>query len=404
MSLINQMLKDLDARHEADARARLHREVRALPAAPAGNRGLRLAIFALALATLLAALAWAWSNHRGGLGPAASEALPTAAAPPASVTAAAPAHGAPAPTDVAVASPAASAATPASPMPSVAPVASAATDTATEAGAGSAADGLRMSAVLERVPATAPTSTLIGEPPATSISPAPRRDPVPAARKTSDLPTAVAASPDAPSHAGRVDKQPASAAPRNPQEQAETDYRRALALMNGARTSEAVDLLLDSLGRDGSHAATRQLLARLLIEQRRSDEAAAILAEGLARQPGQVAWAMTLARLRVDAGDLAAAARVLQAAQAYAGGNADFAGFAGHLQHRLGNHRAAAEQYQNAARLAPGDGRWWLGLGLALEAEQRGGEAREAFLRARASASLNADLTALVEQKLRQAQ
>ena len=32
MSLISQMLKDLDARHDADARARLHREVRPLPA------------------------------------------------------------------------------------------------------------------------------------------------------------------------------------------------------------------------------------------------------------------------------------------------------------------------------------------------------------------------------------
>ena len=33
MSLINQMLKDLDARHDADARARLHREVFWLPLA-----------------------------------------------------------------------------------------------------------------------------------------------------------------------------------------------------------------------------------------------------------------------------------------------------------------------------------------------------------------------------------
>ena len=63
---------------------------------------------------------------------------------------------------------------------------------------------------------------------------------------------------------------------------------------------------------------------------------------------------------------------------------------------------ALAEQhYQQATRLAPGDGRWWLGLGLAFDAEGRSSEAREAFLQARQCGNLGAELMAMVEQKLR---
>ena len=108
-----------------------------------------------------------------------------------------------------------------------------------------------------------------------------------------------------------------------------------------------------------------------------------------------------LGALGADALSGAGAARTLQASQQYAAGNADYLGFAAHVQQRLGQHKAAVELYQGAIRVAPGEGRWWLGLGLALESDQRAAEAREAFLRARATGSLNPDLQALVDQKLR---
>lgn len=184
-------------------------------------------------------------------------------------------------------------------------------------------------------------------------------------------------------------------------ERAETDFQRAVTLLNGARTGEAIDLLLDVLRLDGGHVPSRQLLTRLLIEQGRTDEAMALLAEGLAAQPGQIQWAISLARLQVDRGDLAAAARTLQNSRQFAVASADYQGFAGFVAHRLGRQQEAAEHYLAATRLAPSEGRWWLGLGLSLEAGQRHAEAREAFARARASGTLNADLLAIVDQKLR---
>ncbi len=174
-----------------------------------------------------------------------------------------------------------------------------------------------------------------------------------------------------------------------------------MALAAGGAAGEALDRLLSSLRDDGGHVPSRQLAARLLVEQGRREEAMALLAEGLAAQPGQVQWAMSLARLQVDHGDLGAAARTLQASRSFASANPEYLGFAGFVAHRLGEQESAVEFYQSAARIAPADGRWWLGLGLALEAGQRPADAREAFLRARASGNLAPGLVSLVEQKLR---
>jgi MSHA biogenesis protein MshN len=57
--------------------------------------------------------------------------------------------------------------------------------------------------------------------------------------------------------------------------------------------------------------------------------------------------------------------------------------------------------YQRATRLAPNEGRWWLGLGLAQEADGRLAEAKESMRRAIATATLSVELSAVAEQHLR---
>jgi MSHA biogenesis protein MshN len=190
-------------------------------------------------------------------------------------------------------------------------------------------------------------------------------------------------------------------APGSPRERAETEYRKAIAAVNQGRIAEAVDGLRNALRHDPLHIASRQLLVRLLLEAKRPDEAAQVLQDGLQGQPAQIGWAMSLARLQVDRKDLTGAWQTLNHSLPAAGSNADYQGFTAHVLQRLGRHKEATEHYQAATRLSPGDGRWWLGLGLALEEEGRVSEAREAFLRARQAGNLGAELSTLVEQKLR---
>ncbi|HEX5802234.1 MAG TPA: tetratricopeptide repeat protein [Azospira sp.] len=410
MSLINQMLKDLDARHAAELRDDLHREVRALPAAPSGNGGR----YVLAAVVGLGLAGGGWLAYEriaaapavGPASPVAATAPAVAAVPPASpaVTSATAIESSPtvatpppavlaegAPATVAVASEATAAAVP--------PAASAAAVPATSP---SPALTLALAPTLASVPAvpSTPARTIAAPPPAPASVRATDAAPVVADPvKARPLPAPTPAPALGPTSTGAaVAKTPPVKSVR---ERAEADFQRAVALVNGARTGEATDLLLDVLRQDGGHVPSRQLLTRLLIEQGRADEAMALLAEGLVAQPGQIQWAMSLARLQVDRGDLAGAARTLQNSRQFGAASADYQGFSGFVAHRLGRQPEATEHYLAATRLSPSEGRWWLGLGLSLEAGQRNAEAREAFARARASGTLNADLLAIVDQKLR---
>jgi MSHA biogenesis protein MshN len=183
-------------------------------------------------------------------------------------------------------------------------------------------------------------------------------------------------------------------------QRAEGEYRRALASLQDGRMTETIAALEQTLRLDPGHEAARQTLVGLLIEAKRSDEAIRHLQAGLALELRQPALAMLLARLQIERGG--SGIETLIRSLPYAGNNADYHAFlAGALQ-REQRYREAAEQYQAALRVAPGNGVWWMGLGMSLQGEKRNAEALEAFQRARASGTLSAELQAFVERRLQQ--
>ena len=394
MSLINRMLQDLDARQAAPGgRHPLPAEVRPLPPRPPSRRPVVFAGLAvLALAVGLAVAQWP---------------LVAPAAPP--LAAVAPV--APAVPEAAIAAVAAPPVPPVQPASTGQSAPTVAAEKTAEPPAALPAETKRPAATPRAMPplaAPAEKQSAIAavKPPDADSESKPTRLRPPATEKPSAAsPKAPDAAPPAsPSAHGKGVKPPAierAEAAGSPRERAEADYRKAIVALNQGRSDEAVDGLRKALRDDAMHVGARQLLVRLLLEAKRNDDAAQVLQDGLQGQPAQLGWAMTLARLQVDRGDLAGAWQTLDFSLPAAGHSADYQGFAAHVLQRLGRPREAVVHYLNAARLAPGDGRWWLGLGLALEAEGQTGEAREAFLRAKQSGNLSSALSALVEQKLR---
>lgn len=97
----------------------------------------------------------------------------------------------------------------------------------------------------------------------------------------------------------------------------------------------------------------------------------------------RVAAAKRLARLHAEARDWAAAWRVLERSAPHAGKDAEYQGFAGTVLRQLKRPAEAADAYRRAIALQPQEGRWWVGLGLALEDAGRRQEAKQAFVTAR---------------------
>jgi MSHA biogenesis protein MshN len=183
-------------------------------------------------------------------------------------------------------------------------------------------------------------------------------------------------------------------------QRAEGEYRRALASLQDGRMTETVAALEQALKLDPGHDAARQTLVGLLIEAKRLDEAMRHLQAGLALDARQPALAMLLARLQIEGGG--SGIGTLTRTLPYAGNLADYHAFLAGALEREQRHREAAEQYQAALRIAPANGVWWMGLGMALQADKRNAEALEAFQRARASGALSADLQAFVDRRLQQ--
>lgn len=353
MSLINDMLRNLEAKRPDDlARQSLQREIRSLPPEKKGQ-GKKLLLLLVGGLVVAGAVA----VHQAGL----LDVSPPVIAPPP-----------PPPPATLVAPP--ELVSPAAPAPQASPV---------DAGV-PADESLRLSSNLAVVPL--PAAPVLGVP-----------DPVaPPVPGTSVRMEAAPAS--APPGPVKIEKSPVAATPRD---RADAEYRKAEMALASGRSGEALDGMRAALKIDPGYVQVRQALLRQLLDMRRMEDAMVVLQEGVDLMPAQTGWAMSLARLQLEQGDLAAADRTLARSQAYAEANADYAGFQGHLKSRLGAHRQAAVHYQRASRLVPNEGRWWLGLGLALEADGRIPEARDALRRALSTGSLNAELSAVAEQHLR---
>lgn len=374
MSLINQMLQDLDQRQAGEVQRALPNEVRSLP--PSRRSSILPWVMAggsIALTTAAIYFYLPLATQTGAAPVAAAVVSPPGI--PTDEPPAAPSAGGGVPIEAPVPAPAA-----AEPMP------------------------LRLSDVLSMpqprqssVPQESRSAPLAKESPAVAPVPVTVPQAVPA-KAASGVAASVASKGETRDGPVHIEKTPLQA---TPQERAESEYRRGAALLAQGQLKSGMDALRSCLKVDGTHAAARQLLLKALLEQRSYDEARELLSEAVQLQPGRYQWAITLARLQIEKGDAAGAWQSLQASMGAGANNADYQGLAGNVLQRLGNGKDAAEHYRAALRLSPNDGRWWIGLGLALESQGNGAEARTAFQTARASGSLTPEMAAFVEQRLR---
>lgn len=367
MSLINQVLRDLDQRQGSAGPAAVKAAPR--PALPPARQ--RLARWGLGLlATATAVVAGGWAQGSIAWPPRATTAATTVVAPaPATVPAVMPV-AAPAPASAA----AAFAATPASAVARAPALATPPTPAPASASGGAAA------------PESTPRAL-----PATQTA-------VVATRMPASLESATAPHP-IPKAEARIDLR---AAARTPQERAEAHYQRGVTAHQAGQIGESATAFMAALREDPGFAAARQAQAGLLASQARTEEAMTLLQDGLAVTPQHPGLSLMLARLQADHHQVDAALATLQAASTQAAQSAEYQGVHAAVLQRAGRHTDAVEKFSQALRLAPAHSVWWMGLGLSLAAGGQADAAREAFLRAKSTGGLPPEASLYVDARLKQ--
>jgi MSHA biogenesis protein MshN len=375
MSVINQMLRDLDARHASkQERAGLPAQLRTLPPLPVTRaKQWRLLAGGMAAGALIA----------GGVvtlfmdaGPAAPPAAPAPAAPVVDPT--------PPPT---------------SPAPN-----------AEEELRGSFDFGeMKLATQLMAFPEPLPEPVPDPTPAPAPATPPPLVKPTPEPAKPAPLPaptpavpreTKPTATPSAPPPLAEAQIEKRSKEGRA-HDQAEAEYNKGVQAVRRGDSGAALLLLQRALELEPAHVKARQALLSVLVGAKQWTEARQVAKTGLAVDPTQAGLAAILARLQFEQGDTAAALDTLARHAAHATGNADFQGLFAYLLQKQQRPAEAAQRFQAALALRPNEGRWWFGLGLALESAHRGSEAKEAYARAREVGNLPPEMASVVEQKLR---
>ena len=145
---------------------------------------------------------------------------------------------------------------------------------------------------------------------------------------------------------------------------AEHTYRQAAAAAAAGNDQTAIEQLNKLLEEQADHLQAIQLLASLYIRQRQLAEAEALLEQALLRQPLHTPFARLLARLLITDQRHSAAIMRLESALPGAANDADYQALLAGLYQRTGRSADAVQHYAAALQLDAEQGEWWLGLGL----------------------------------------
>jgi MSHA biogenesis protein MshN len=187
----------------------------------------------------------------------------------------------------------------------------------------------------------------------------------------------------------------------SPEQRSDAEFRKASALVQQGRIDEAMSGYEAALRLDAGNDAARQALVALLLNKKRGKDAERLLEQGLAGKPDQTSFAMMLARLQVERGAVDEATATLEKGLPYAGSEAAYQAFLAALLQRQNRNDEAIAHYQIALQMAPNNGIWLMGYGISLQALKRNEDARVAFQHALNTRTLNPDLQAFVQQRLK---
>jgi MSHA biogenesis protein MshN len=188
----------------------------------------------------------------------------------------------------------------------------------------------------------------------------------------------------------------------SPEQESDAAYNQALSMLQLGRAPEAQELLAKAMTLNPNNHDVRQTLVGVLVDLKRNNEAIEYLKTGVQLEQQEIGFSQMLARLLIENNQRAEAMAVLVKALPYAHEDAQYHAFLAALLQSEEKHKEAIDHYLIALKHG-NQANWLVGLGISLQAEGRMQDAHDIYARAQ-NTQLNADLAQFVDQRIKQVQ
>lgn len=156
-------------------------------------------------------------------------------------------------------------------------------------------------------------------------------------------------------------------------------YQQGYHALQQRNTTEAEQHWLATLNDYPKQLETRQGLVALYLSQGRKIEAAKLLSEGVTHHPNNPQLSLLHARLLAEQGHPMQALSALQPFVGEAATSPELLALAAALQQQQRDYRQSIRHYRQALKLQPQQAHWWMGLGISLEGLGKPSEAQQAY-------------------------
>lgn len=179
---------------------------------------------------------------------------------------------------------------------------------------------------------------------------------------------------------------------------ANVEYQKAKKALKSGDSRKAIGYLESALKYQPEWVKARQKLSALYYGRGDTRKAIAVLQQGLAIDGEQPDLRLTMAKLLVNESQQQAALNVLSRLPVER--HSGYLAMRGALAQQLKNNELAMSSYKLLVKDEPYDGRWWMGLGIALERSEAAEEALDAYQQALLMGRISQQSQQFIQQRL----